>query len=146
MGRLKFNLTEGNIYYAVDNNCNTSRALASGLYRPLWRRFDSSSARDCRHRARYSAYSRQKRALSESVFAPAVSVVHQSILDPAQSLCFSTTNQIVWWGAYRKVQSRESRVLRLGFEDRRREFQAFSFDPIALFFGTHLELCVIESS
>jgi hypothetical protein len=45
-----------------------------------------------------------------------------------------------------KVQSRESRVLRLGFEDRRREFQAYSFDPIALFFGTHLELCVVESS
>src|SRR4029453_1214302 len=72
MGRRKFNLTERNIY-ALDYNCNTNRALASGLYRPLWRRSDSSSARDCRHRARYSADSRQTRALSESVFAPAVS-------------------------------------------------------------------------
>jgi hypothetical protein len=42
-----------------------------GLYRPLWRRSDSSPARDCRHRARYSADSRQT-ALSESVFAQAV--------------------------------------------------------------------------
>jgi hypothetical protein len=75
MGRRKFNLTERNIY-ALDYNCNTSRALASGLYRPLWRRSDPSSARDCRHRARYSADSRQTRALSESVFAPAISVVH----------------------------------------------------------------------
>jgi hypothetical protein len=75
MGRRKFNLTERNIY-ALDYNCNTSRALASGLYRPLWRRSDSSSARDCRRRARYSADSRQTRALSESVLAPAVSVAH----------------------------------------------------------------------
>src|SRR4030095_6797127 len=75
MGRRKFNLTGRNIY-ALDYNCNTSRALASGLYRPLWRRSDPSSCRDCRDRARYSADSRQTRALSESVFAPAVSVVH----------------------------------------------------------------------
>src|SRR4030095_8046211 len=75
MGRRKVNSTERNIY-AVDHNCHPSRALASGLYRPLWRRSDPSSARDCRHRARYSAASRQTRALSESVFAPAVSVVH----------------------------------------------------------------------
>jgi len=75
MGRRKFNSTERNIY-ALDYNCHPSRALASGLYRPLWRRSDSSSARDCRHRTRCSAPSRQTRALSESVFAPAVSVVH----------------------------------------------------------------------
>src|SRR4030095_1795081 len=67
--------TERNIY-ALDYNCHPGRALASGLYRPLWRRSDPSSARDCRHRTRYSAASRQTRALSESVFAPAVSVVH----------------------------------------------------------------------
>jgi len=73
MGRRKFNLTERNIHYALDYNCNTSRALASGLYRPLWRRSDSSSARDCRRCARYSAHSRQT-ALSESVFAPVVSI------------------------------------------------------------------------
>jgi len=75
MGRRKFNSTERNIY-ALDYNCHPSRALASGLYRPLWRRSDPSSARDCRHRTRYSADSRQTRALSESVFAPAISVVH----------------------------------------------------------------------
>src|SRR5512132_1243027 len=75
MGRRRFNSTERNIY-ALDYNCYLGRALASGLYRPLWRRSDPSSARDCRHRARYSADSRQTRALSESVFAPAVSVVH----------------------------------------------------------------------
>src|SRR6188472_991211 len=75
MGRRKFNSTERNIY-ALDYNCHPSRALASGLYRPLWRRSDPSSARDCRHRARYSADSRQTRALSESVFDPAVSEVH----------------------------------------------------------------------
>src|SRR4026207_2204996 len=75
MGRRKFNSTERNIY-ALDYNCHPSRALASGLYRPLWRRSDPSSARDCRHRARYSADSRQTRALSESVFASVVSVVH----------------------------------------------------------------------
>src|SRR5512132_2280560 len=74
MGRRKFNSTERNIY-ALDYNCHPSRALASGLYRPLWRRSDPSSARDCRHRTRYSAASRQTRALSESVFARAVSVV-----------------------------------------------------------------------
>ena len=75
MGRRKFNLTERNIY-ALDYNCHPSGALASGLYRPLWRRSDPSSARDCRRCACYSADSRQTRALSESVFAPAVSVVH----------------------------------------------------------------------
>jgi len=74
MGRRKFNLTERNIY-ALDYNCHPSGALASGLYRPLWRRSDPSSARDCRRCACYSADSRQT-ALSESVFAPAVSAVH----------------------------------------------------------------------
>src|SRR4030095_2869039 len=69
MSRRKFNLTERNIHYALDYNCNTSRALASGLYRPLWRRSDSSSARDCRHCARYSDHARQT-ALSESGFTP----------------------------------------------------------------------------
>ena len=69
MGPRKFNLTERNIY-ALDYNCHLNRALASGLYRPLWRGSDPSSARDCRRCARYSADSRQTRALSESVFAP----------------------------------------------------------------------------
>jgi len=66
MGRRKFNLTETN---ALDYNCNTSCAVASGLYRPRWRRSDSSSARDCRRCARYQPHSRQT-ALSESVFRP----------------------------------------------------------------------------
>jgi hypothetical protein len=47
------------------------RALASGLYRPHWRRSDSSFARDCRRCARYSAHSRQT-ALTDSVFAGSV--------------------------------------------------------------------------
>src|SRR5580704_2152317 len=64
------------ITHALDYNCYLGRALASGLYRPLWRRSDPSSARDCRHRARYSADSRQTRPLSESVFASVVPVVH----------------------------------------------------------------------
>ena len=57
-------LTQPKGNHALDYNCHPSRALASGLYRPLWRRFDPSSARHCRHRARYSADSRQTRALS----------------------------------------------------------------------------------
>src|SRR4030095_1632849 len=68
MSRRKFNSTERNLY-ALDYNCNTSRALASGLYRPLWRRSDSSSARACRHCAHYSDHARQT-ALSESGFSP----------------------------------------------------------------------------
>jgi hypothetical protein len=48
----EFNATERNIY-ALDYNCHPGGALASGLYRPRWRRSDPSSARDCRRCARY---------------------------------------------------------------------------------------------
>src|ERR1043165_3739998 len=86
MGRRRFNLTERNIHYALYYNCNTNRALASGLYRPLWRRSDSSSARDCRYCARYSAPSRQT-ALSESVFVAVVSVGRESSRSASSSIC-----------------------------------------------------------
>jgi hypothetical protein len=104
MGRRKFNSTERNIY-ALDYNCHPSRALASGLYRPRWRRSDPSSDRDCRHRTRYSADSRQTRALSESVFAPAISAVHphnrfctpKTTLLYAALVCIAST---VFWAAW----------------------------------------------
>jgi hypothetical protein len=104
MGRRKFNSTERNIY-ALDYNCHPSRALASGLYRPLWRRSDPSSARDCRHRTRYSADSRQTRALSESVFAPAISVVHphNRFCTPKTTLLYAAlvcTAPAVFWAAW----------------------------------------------
>src|SRR5678809_386974 len=91
MGRQELNLTKKGHLYALDYNCNTSRALASGLYRPLWRRSDPSSARDCRHRARNSAHSRQT-SLSESVFAPVVSVgcaSSPSVLQPMTAIMHS---------------------------------------------------------
>ena len=107
MGRQKFNLTERNIHYALDYNCNTGRALASGLYRPLWRRSDSSSARDCRHCARYSAPSRQT-ALSQSVFAPVVSGGR------ASSQWFGTGSMPLWDSFEKRFYDRNSsRHLRL---------------------------------
>src|SRR4029453_13955148 len=103
MGRRKFNSTERNIY-ALDYNCYPGGAVASGLYRPLWRRSDPSSARDCRHRTRYSADSRQTRALSESVFAPAVSAVHphNRFCTPKTTLLYAAlvcTAPTVFWAA-----------------------------------------------
>jgi hypothetical protein len=41
---------------------------------------------------------------------------------------------------------RQLALLLSGFEDRPGEFQAFGFDPIALFSGTLLELRVVESA
>ena len=41
---------------------------------------------------------------------------------------------------------RQLALLLSGFEDRPGKFQAFGFDPIALFSGTLLELHVVESA
>ncbi len=60
---------------------------------------------------------------------------------------YRTDTRVRVAGDFRFIQAPPQPVLLLsGFEDPTGEFQAFGFDPIALFSGTLLELRVVESA
>jgi hypothetical protein len=60
------NQLNGRHIYALDHNSHLDRSLASRLHRPLWRRSNSSPARNCRCHPDHSTASGQTRPLNES--------------------------------------------------------------------------------